>query len=92
MAAHSSFQELINKLNNILDEPSFPKPNSIWRHYKGDEYQCLAVCIRESTEEVEILYKAVNNPLPIPWSRPYSEWKENIVFQGERVKRFTLIE
>lgn len=91
ITTHSSNEVLLKKINDILNEPSFPKPFSIWRHYKGDEYQCLPVCIRESTEQIEILYLSVKDPLPIPWSRPYSEWKEIVEYKGEKVPRFTLV-
>ena len=64
---------------------------ALWRHYSGTEYIIVGFCMRESTEEMEILYSEVLDPLPYPWSRPMKEWQELVNVDGVMTHRFTCV-
>lgn len=83
---------LRERLHQQLDDPSVPKPQSLWQHYKGDIYKVEYVGIRESTEELEICYRAVENPLICFWIRPLSEWNQKVNYNGLEMNRFSHIQ
>lgn len=72
----------------IINKIDVPKPGSIWQHYKGDLYLIEGLVMKESTEEIEVCYSNVKRPLPIPWTRPLSEWNELLDHNGVQVRRF----
>ena len=78
------------KQKKFILRPDVPKPFSIWRHYKGEIYLVGGIVMRESTEEFEVCYSSIKNPLLCPWSRPISEWIELVKNgDGDFVTRFS---
>ena len=67
------------------------KINGIYRHYKGNLYKVL--CIGKHTEAMEdlVIYQAMYGEQLI-WCRPVNMWTEEIEFNGNKIKRFGLIE
>ena len=59
-----------------------------WKHYKGDTVSVVGHCVRESDCTVCVLYM---HKLTL-WCRPLEEWSQEVIVQGEKVKRFTQVE
>lgn len=63
----------------------------IYRHYKGKEYQLIDVATHSETLEKTVVYRALYGERGL-WVRPLSMWDEEVMVDGKRVKRFTLIQ
>lgn len=64
--------------------------NKIYKHYKGNKYKVLAIAKHSETLEDMVVYQALygNNDI---WVRPLSMWDEEVLVNGEKVHRFTLL-
>ncbi|MBR1437851.1 MAG: DUF1653 domain-containing protein [Synergistaceae bacterium] len=60
--------------------------NAIFRHFKGNLYEVLAIAKDTETEEPIVIYQDINKHGTI-WARPASMWFDEVI---EGVKRFTL--
>jgi hypothetical protein len=58
----------------------YPKPREKWQHYKGGQYEIVAMCNHTDTDEVLVIYKSLS--FGGFHARPYSEWHE-IVWADE---------
>lgn len=72
-----------------------PKPDlpfGKYRHYKGGEYELLALACDEATHEWLVIYKALYDTKGAPevWVRSYEKFTDTVAVDG--VKRFTHIE
>lgn len=71
----------------------------IWRHYKGDHYIVVDLCISESTGEVLIIYhKTLNEDelrsgdIAVYFARPLSEWIGTVELEnGHSVARYAFV-
>ncbi|MBB1485202.1 DUF1653 domain-containing protein [Oceanospirillum sediminis] len=63
----------------------------IYQHYKGPEYQVLAVARHSETEEEHVVYRALYGERGL-WIRPLSMFTERVEINGEAVPRFALKE
>ena len=63
----------------------------IYKHYKGNMYELLDVVNHSETLEKMVLYKALYGDMEL-WVRPIDMWDEEVVVNGEKVKRFQYIE
>ena len=79
---------LAKRLSNARNVPS---ANTIWQHYKGAQYHVTHIGIAEATEELQVCYFAVDEPLPYFWIRPLSEWLETVEHESNTVSRFTFV-
>ncbi len=61
-----------------------------YRHFKGNEYEVLAVANHSETLEKMVVYKALYGKEEI-WVRPLSMWDEEITRDGKTFKRFQYI-
>ncbi len=61
-----------------------------YRHFKGNEYEVLAVANHSETMEKMVVYKALYGEEEI-WVRPLSMWEEEITRDGKTFKRFEYI-
>ncbi|MBO5358658.1 MAG: DUF1653 domain-containing protein [Clostridia bacterium] len=61
-----------------------------YRHFKGNEYEVLAVANHSETLEKMVVYKALYGDGEI-WVRPLSMWEEEITRDGKTFKRFEYI-
>ena len=61
-----------------------------YRHFKGNEYEVLAVANHSETLEKMVVYKALYGEMEI-WVRPLSMWDEEITRDGKTFKRFEYI-
>ena len=61
-----------------------------YRHFKGNEYEVLAIANHSETMEKMVVYKALYGDMEI-WVRPLSMWNEEVTRDGKTFKRFEYI-
>ena len=61
-----------------------------YRHFKGKEYEVLAIAKHSETLEDMVVYKALYGDGGV-WVRPLSMWTETVEKDGKQVQRFTYI-
>ena len=61
-----------------------------YRHFKGGEYEVIAVARNSETLEPMVVYRALYADGDI-WVRPLSMWDETVEWDGMTYKRFTYI-
>jgi hypothetical protein len=62
----------------------------IYRHFKGNNYELIYIATDSETLEKMVVYRALYGNYDI-WVRPLKMWNEEVVFNGEKVKRFSKI-
>lgn len=62
-----------------------------YRHFKGNEYEVVALAHNSETMEDMVVYKALYGECEY-WVRPASMWNETVERDGKVYKRFTYIE
>lgn len=62
-----------------------------YRHFKGGEYEVLALAKHSETGEQMVVYRALYGEGQI-WVRPLSMWNETLTREGKTFQRFTYIE
>lgn len=63
----------------------------IYQHYKGKNYQLLAVATHSESQEKLAVYQALYGELQV-WARPLSMFLENIEIEGRLIPRFKLVD
>jgi hypothetical protein len=61
-----------------------------YRHFKGNEYEVIAIAKHSETTEDYVVYKALYGDGGV-WVRPASMWNETVERDGVTYKRFTYI-
>ena len=61
-----------------------------YRHFKGNEYEVIAIAKHSETTEDYVVYKALYGDGGM-WVRPASMWNETVERDGVTHKRFTYI-
>lgn len=61
-----------------------------YRHFKGNEYEVIAIAKHSETLEEMVVYKALYGEQGI-WVRPLSMWNEEVTRDGKTFKRFERI-
>lgn len=61
-----------------------------YRHFKGNEYEVIAIAKHSETLEEMVVYKALYGDGDI-WVRPAKMWDEAIKRDGKTFKRFEYI-
>jgi hypothetical protein len=73
------------------DLPPLPEPRlGRYRHYKGGEYEVVAVVRHSETCEPMVLYRALYGEHGL-WVRPYAMFFEEGLFDGRMQPRFVSI-
>ncbi len=62
-----------------------------YRHFKGNEYEVIAIAKHSETLEEMVVYKALYGEQGI-WVRPARMWEEEITREGKTYRRFERIE
>ena len=62
-----------------------------YRHFKGNEYEVIAIARHSETMEEMVVYKALYGEGGY-WVRPASMWNETVERDGKVFKRFEYIE
>ena len=60
----------------------------LYRHYKGGEYEVLGVVRHSETLEPLVLYRPLYNDTGL-WVRPYAMFCEDVVVEGQAMRRFS---
>lgn len=61
-----------------------------YRHFKGNEYEVIAIAKHSETTEDYVVYRALYGDGGM-WVRPASMWNEAAERDGKTYKRFTYI-
>lgn len=62
-------------------------PLGKYRHFKGNEYEVIAIARHSEDESAMVVYKALYGDGGV-WVRPAEMWNETIERDGKRFKRF----
>ena len=62
-----------------------------YRHFKGNEYEVIAIAKHSETLEELVVYRALYGAGEV-WVRPAKMWNERVERDGQTVQRFTYIE
>ena len=65
-------------------------PPGRYRHYKGNEYEVIAVARHSETEEELVVYRKLYDDYSL-WVRPLEMFGEEVPVDGIMVPRFTWI-
>jgi hypothetical protein len=72
--------------------PELPElPCGRYRHYKGNEYEVIAVVRHSETLETMVLYKALYGDGGL-WVRPYAMFVEDVLVDGRPIRRFAPVD
>ena len=66
-------------------------PLGRYRHFKGNEYEVIAIARHSETLEPMVVYRALYGEFGL-WVRPASMWNETVERDGKTYRRFTRIE
>ena len=61
-----------------------------YRHFKGNEYEVIAIAKHSETMEEMVVYRALYGEGQV-WVRPASMWGESVERDGKTYKRFTFL-
>ena len=61
-----------------------------YRHFKGMEYEVIALAKHSETQEELVVYRALYGNGQV-WVRPASMWNETVERDGKTYKRFDFI-
>ncbi|MEE0896622.1 MAG: DUF1653 domain-containing protein [Acutalibacteraceae bacterium] len=61
-----------------------------YRHFKGNEYEVVAIAKHSETLEEMVVYKALYGDGGY-WVRPASMWNETVTRDGKTFKRFEFL-
>lgn len=72
--------------------PALPElAPGLYRHYKGNDYEVVAVARHSETLEPVVVYHALYGEGGL-WVRPYAMFCEEVVVDGRSVRRFAPVE
>jgi hypothetical protein len=75
-----------------MSNPDLPElPLGRYRHYKGNDYEVIAVVRHSETLEAMVVYRARYGDRGL-WVRPYAMFTENVLVGGRPVRRFAPVE
>ena len=66
-------------------------PPGRYRHFKGGEYEVIAVVKNSETLEPAVVYRALYGDCDI-WVRPAYMWNETVERDGIKIRRFKRID
>ena len=61
-----------------------------YRHFKGGEYEVIALAKHSETQEEMVVYRALYGERQV-WVRPACMWNERVERNGESFSRFAYI-
>jgi len=74
-------------LDMTYEEAAHSIPIGRYRHFKGKEYEVIAIARHSETSEPMVIYKALYGEGGI-WVRPANMWNETVERDGKTYKRF----
>jgi len=71
--------------------PNAPTAGGVYRHYKGDSYRVVGLALH-SDDTWNVVYEALyDGAVSKLFSRPVSEWRQMVEWEGRQVRRFVKI-
>lgn len=68
----------LDQLEAILMNTALPAPGSRWRHLtSGGVYEVVECAVSTTDLEAQVIYKAVDGPPWMKWSRPSHQWTKD---------------
>lgn len=68
--------------------PDAPRAGEVYKHYKGDSYRVVGLALH-SDETWNVVYEPMyEGAVSAFFTRPLSEWREVVEWQGAQVERF----
>ncbi len=61
-----------------------------YRHFKGNEYEVIAIARHSETGEDMVVYRALYDRTQV-WVRPVRMWNETVECDGVQYQRFTYL-
>lgn len=65
------------------------KAGQKYRHFKGGEYEVVAIAIKEDTLETLVIYRSLRKGYI--WARTFENWNETVTRNNRQMKRFRRI-
>ncbi len=62
-------------------------PLGRYRHFKGNEYEVVAIAKHSETLEELVIYRALYGEKEL-WARPLSMWTKTVEYEGKHLPRF----
>ena len=75
------------KILPTFEEASASIPPGRYRHFKGNDYEVIAIARHSETEECMVVYRALHGNGDI-WVRPADMWNEPVERNGKQYRRF----
>lgn len=70
-----------------------PKKDEVYIHYKGDRYKVHGLALHSNDDIWMVVYKPMYpDAIAELFTRPLSEWNEDMEWQGNIVKRFSFVQ
>lgn len=67
-----------------------PEKDSVYQHYKGDLYRVIDLALHANDEEWMVVYSPESSePGEHLFTRPLTDWHEEVEWEGARKLRFT---
>ena len=78
---------------NVVPLPKdAPHQGEEYVHYKWDHYRVISLALHSNDDEWMVVYEPLYEcPDAHLFTRPLREWREEVEWNGERMKRFTLL-
>lgn len=75
-----------------MSKGTIPQKGEVYRHYKGDNYEIVGLAIHSNDDVWMVVYKPLYEHADAGlFTRPLSEWYEDVEWEGEVRQRFSLI-
>ena len=89
LGGHVTFKSQIRKVEFLpsYEEAVATIPTGRYRHFKGNEYEVIAIARHSETEEPMVVYMALYGEGGM-WVRPAGMWNETVERGGKTYKRF----
>ena len=89
LGGHVFFKSRIGKIDFLpsYEEAVATIPPGRYRHFKGGEYEVIAIARHSETEEPMVVYRALYGECGV-WVRPASMWNETVQRDGRTYRRF----
>lgn len=69
-----------------------PKKGEVYKHYKGDRYEVVGLAIHSNDDIWMVVYSLMYDfPDAEFFTRPLSEWYDDVEWEGEVRQRFELV-
>ncbi len=80
------------KGNKVVPGVIYPKVGEIYKHYKGDTYEVVALALHSNNDEWMVVYKPLYENLDADmFTRPFREWEQKVNWEGNTVERFARV-